>query len=86
MANNSNAPHPREGWGGSFIIRTYTKKELALMYFPESTPRTAVNHLMAWIYRCTPLLAQLETAGYEKSTKGFTPRQTRLIVEYLGEP
>ena len=30
-----------------FKIRMYTKKELALMYFPESMPRTAVNHLMA---------------------------------------
>ena len=28
-----------------FKIRMYTKKELALMYFPESQPRTAVNHL-----------------------------------------
>ena len=69
-----------------FKIRPYTKKELALMYFPDSNPRTAVNHLMAWIYRCTPLLGQLETAGYEKSSKGFTPRQIRMIVEHLGEP
>lgn len=32
-----------------FINRSYTKKELGLMYFPESMPRTAVNHLMSWI-------------------------------------
>lgn len=38
-----------------FINRTYTKKELGLMYFPESMPRTAVNHLMSWIRRCQPL-------------------------------
>ena len=56
------------------------------MYFPDSQPRTAVNHLMAWINRCTPLLGQLETAGYEKTSKGFTPRQVRLIVEHLGDP
>ena len=42
-----------------FKIRTYTKKELALMYFPESYPRTAVNHLMAWIRRCDPLWEKL---------------------------
>ena len=35
-----------------FINRSYTKKELGLMYFPESMPRTAVNHLMSWIRRC----------------------------------
>ncbi len=69
-----------------FKIRQYTKKELALMYFPESTPRTAVNHLMAWIYRCAPLWAQLQQTGYHKNSKGFTPRQVRAIVEELGEP
>ncbi|MGM9673984.1 MAG: DUF4248 domain-containing protein [Bacteroidaceae bacterium] len=69
-----------------FIIRPYTKKELALMYFPDSSPRTAVNHLMAWIRRCRPLLERLEASGYEKTAKGFTPRQTGTIVEYLGEP
>lgn len=42
-----------------FKIRTYTKKELALMYFPESYPRTAVNHLMVWIRRCDPLWEEL---------------------------
>ena len=56
------------------------------MYFPDSNPRTAVNHLMAWIYRCTPLLGLLETAGYEKNSKGFTPRQIQMIVKHLGEP
>ena len=43
-----------------FKIRMYTKKELALMYFPESQPRTAVNHLMVWIRRCRPLWAELQ--------------------------
>ena len=69
-----------------FKIRSYTKKELALMYFPDSNPRTAANHLRAWIYRCKPLLEQLEAAGYKRISKMFTPRQVRLIVEHLGEP
>ena len=43
-----------------FIIRAYTKKELALMYFPDSSPRTAVSHLMSWIRRCTQLWQQLQ--------------------------
>ncbi len=70
----------------NFNIRTYTKKELALMYFPESSPRVAVNHLMAWVYRCTPLIKELEKTGYQKSSKAFTPKQIRMVVEYLGEP
>ena len=69
-----------------FIIRTYTKKELALMYFSDSNPRTAVNHLMAWIHRCTPLWQQLQQTGYETTSKSFTPRQVKAIVEHLGEP
>ena len=69
-----------------FKIRPYTKKELALLYFPDSIPHTAVNHLMTWILRCTPLIRQLEAAGYKKKSKVFTPHQIRLIVEHLGEP
>ena len=70
----------------NFIIRAYTKKELALMYFPDSLPRTAVNHLMAWVRRCTPLREELLNTGYSPTSKAFTPRQVRLVVEYLGEP
>ena len=69
-----------------FIIRAYTKKELALLYFPDSTPRTAVSHLMAWIRRCTQLWQQLQQTGYEPTCKTFTPRQVRTIVDQLGEP
>lgn len=71
----------------TFQIRCYTKKELALCYFPAtSNPHTAVNHLMAWIRRCRPLSAALAEAGYEKSVKVFSPKEVRLIVEYLGAP
>ena len=69
-----------------FKIRMYTKKELALMYFPESYPRTAVNHLMAWIRLCTPLWDELLKMGYCKTSKSFSPKQVKAIVEYLGEP
>lgn len=69
-----------------FIIRPYTKKELALRYFPDSTPSTAVNHLMAWVRRCTPLWDALQATGYRPTSKSFTPRQVKSIVEYLGEP
>ena len=69
-----------------FVIRPYTKKELALCYFPYSKPHTAVNHLMAWIRRCTQLWTQLQATGYETKNKSFTPRQVKAIVEELGEP
>ena len=69
-----------------FKIRPYTKKELALMYFLDSSPRTAVSHLMSWIRRCTQLWQQLQATGYETTCKTFTPRQVKAIVEQLGEP
>lgn len=69
-----------------FIIRSYTKKELALMYFPDAMPRTAVNHLMTWIYQATDLMEELERTGYRKTSKWFNPRQVELIVNDFGEP
>ena len=69
-----------------FKIRPYTKKELGLMYFPYSQPRTAAKHLVNWIRRCTQLWEQLQSMGYETTCKTFTPRQVRAIVEQLGEP
>jgi len=70
----------------TFIIRAYTKKELAMKYFPGSLPRTAVNHLMAWIRNCKPLWAELQAMGYQPVSKAFTPRQVKAIIEELGEP
>lgn len=69
-----------------FEIKPYTKKELALMYFPDSMPKQAVKHLMVWIRRCTPLCEVLLASGYRKLSKTFTPRQVKAIAEHLGEP
>ncbi len=69
-----------------FEIRSYTKKDLALRYFPSATPHTAVNRLMSWICRCQPLTAALAMQGYRKTSKWFSAREVRLIVEYLGGP
>lgn len=70
-----------------FKIRSYTKKELALIYFPSTdNPHTAVNHLISWINRCPMLCKALNEQGYQKSSKWFSPREVRLIVEHLGEP
>ena len=69
-----------------FVIRAYTKKELALCYFPNSNPRTAVNHLISWIQRCSPLWQQLQETGYISTSKAFTPLQVKAIVEHIGEP
>ena len=70
----------------NFKIHSYTKKELALLFFPSSTPRTAVNHLMALIRRNDMLWDELQATGYYPKCKTFTPRQVQSIVDWLGEP
>lgn len=67
-------------------IRTYRKQELAALYFPHAAPRIAVHHLMRWINRCPPLLAELEACHYRRHAKVFTARQVALIFRHLEEP
>ncbi len=67
-------------------IRSYSKQELSLLYFPDSDPKTATNHLMRWINHCTPLSESLATLHYRRSSKFFTSPQVAQILEYLGEP
>ena len=69
-----------------FIIRPYSKKELALMYFPESMPSMASKRLRRWIQQCKPLWNELQQMDYKPQSKGFTPRQVQAIVTYLGDP
>ena len=69
-----------------FNTRAYSKKELALLYFPYSAPRTAVNHLMALIRRNDMLWDELMKTGYKTNSKTFTPRQVKAIVDWLGIP
>jgi hypothetical protein len=70
----------------NFAIHSYTKKELALLYFPDSTPRVAVNHLMALIRRNDMLSDELLSTGYKTTNKVFTPRQVQAIVDWIGAP
>ena len=71
----------------TFKIRAYSKKELALLYFPTAaSPHAAVNHLMSWIKRCKVLTEELEEMGYQKTAKYFTSREIRAIIRQIGEP
>ena len=67
-------------------MKVYTKRELAMLYFPNSSPKVATNHLAAWIRRTTDLRRQLSEAGYKPSAKMFTVRQLTIIYNFLGEP
>lgn len=66
--------------------KVLTRKELAVLYFPDVAPRTATEHLRQWYRRCKPLQAALRLTGYTPQQRTFTPRQVQLFYEYLGEP
>ena len=67
-------------------LRSYTKQELALLYFPDSSPVVASAHLMRWIQRNPDLMKKLYQSGYGKNHKEFTPMQVSYILFFLGEP
>ena len=66
--------------------RAYSKKELALMYFPDSTPETAVKHMMKMIRHNDMLWDELQEMGYYSKSRTFTPRQVQAIFEWIGAP
>ena len=69
-----------------FTIRTYGFGELAQMYFPAVTPKTASTNLNKWIRTAPELREALFEAGRRPGFKILSPAQVRLIVEVLGEP
>jgi len=69
------------------LIRTYSKSELALMYFPNSNnSHSAVNLFMSRLSRYPDIIKELERMGYRKTDKLFTPRMVAYLFEELGEP
>ena len=67
-------------------IRSYSKQELALLYFPGSEPSTALKRLNRWINRIPPLRANLYHGALGKNAKYWTRHQVEQIIEYLDEP
>ena len=68
----------------SFIPRSYSKSELAILY--SITPKAAVRKLNRWIAFKPGLLEQLAATGMLPNAKCYTPIQVHVIVEALGEP
>lgn len=68
-----------------FKIHAYGLQELAMLYFPNSTPQAASNQLKKWMSK-EKLLVKLEDAGYSPGQKILTPRQVKAIADHVGEP
>lgn len=60
--------------------------ELAQMYFPNSTQRSATTQLKRWINLNTELQTRLAELHYSKGQRSLTPLQHEAIIHYLGSP
>ena len=71
---------------GQFKIRSYGYGELALLYFPNSTKKSASTQLGRWVRQHERLKIQLQEKGYKKGNKILSPSQVKILTEHLGEP
>ena len=70
-----------------FQIRSYSLTELAQLYRPHLSPRSAARTLRNWIRRNPELLASLAATSFNPDTvRTLTPLQVSIIISYLGEP
>ncbi|MGL4518434.1 MAG: DUF4248 domain-containing protein [Phocaeicola sp.] len=67
-------------------MRTIYVRELASLYFPNSTGTSAVVQFRRWIIRCTPLQERLSELGWSKGQRILTPLQHTAVIDFLGEP
>ena len=70
----------------NFIIRAYGRQELACLYFPMSSPRSAWRRLKGWIMLNPRLREALAPTGRMNLLRTLTPCEVKMIVEELGEP
>ena len=64
-----------------FVIRAYGKSELAMLYLPKHSPKTAMKLFKTWL-EVNPRLRHF----VNRKQHYYTPRQVKLMVEELGEP
>ncbi len=68
------------------IIKSYPKSELANMYFPDSDPHVATNHLTQWIKGNPALVEALNCCHQSRHAKFYSAQAVRIIIEHLVEP
>ena len=64
-----------------FVIRTYGKTELAMKYFPNLTPESAMKRFRNWL-----IINKMLKKLVSKKIRYYTPKQVRSIIEEVGEP
>jgi hypothetical protein len=69
-----------------FKIRAFGFGELAQLYFPSITKKSASAQLRRWIVTSSTLLPLLINFGYKPGNRLLTPLQVKVIVDEIGEP
>ena len=69
-----------------FKIRSYGYGELALLYFPNSTKKSASTQLGRWVRQNATLKSLLSQSGFTPGRRILTPRQVEIIVNVIGAP
>jgi hypothetical protein len=69
-----------------FKIRTYGFGELAQLYFPNITKKSASAQFGRWIRLNNSLNNQLNQSGFFPGIRILTPRQVEIIIKTIGEP
>jgi hypothetical protein len=69
-----------------FVIRSYGYCELAMLYFPNSTKKSASVQLGRWIRENEKLKSQWLKLGFKPKKKILTPSQVKLLIDTFGNP
>lgn len=66
-----------------FILKSYTRKELALLYFPDSRPKSAYQNLRRWLLQQAHHKDLLQRIRHRRILRKVDVQE---IVAILGEP
>ncbi len=69
-----------------FKVRAYGFGELAQLYFPNITKKSAAEQLRNWIALNQSLKNKLQSNGHKPKQRVLTPLQVNLILEEFGIP
>jgi hypothetical protein len=70
----------------SFKIRSYGFGELAMLYFPNSTKKSASVQFKRWFNYNNKLQLELTEVGFRPGIRILTPKQVEIIVINIGAP
>lgn len=68
-----------------FKFRSYGYGELAQLYFPNISKKSASAQLRRWINMSRKVMPLLENYGYQPGLRLLTPAHVKVIVDEFGE-